>query len=270
MTDTAKKPMDPRPFSTVVSVVVPTHNRKELLSETLQSILNQTFRDFELIVVSDGSTDSTDEMVASIVDTRVRLIRQEKSGQPAMPRNTGIKAARGKYVALCDDDDIWVQDKLAIQVDAMEHNEEAALCYTNGQVMRNGVVGQRPLNRRKIFSNHFYELLKGNVIPNSSVLIRRSVFDSVGFINTDPMFRGIEDYEFWLRIAHDFPMLYVDQPLIKYRVHSNNITFSRSLETMRAIGVVRHVGRIFGISYGLLPTLIVQYAKYWTYKLLLK
>ncbi|MBK9161531.1 MAG: glycosyltransferase [Nitrosomonadales bacterium] len=259
-----------QPFSIMVSVVVPTHNRKELLSETLRSILHQTFRDFELIVVSDGSTDGTDEMVSSIADTRVRLIRQEKSGQPAKPRNTGIREARGKYVALCDDDDIWVQDKLAIQVDAMEHNGEVGLCYTNGQVLRNGVLGERPLNRRKIFNNHFYELLKGNVIPNSSVLIRRSVFDRVGFINTDPVWRGIEDYEFWLRVAHEFPLLYIDQPLIQYRVHSNNITFSRSLETRRAIGVVRHVGRLFGISYGLLPTLVIQYAKYWTYKLLLK
>lgn len=262
--------MGSQAYSPMVSVVVPTHNRKELLAETLQSILDQTFQNFELIIVSDGSTDGTEEMVASMADTRVRLIRQEKSGQPAKPRNMGIKAALGKYIALCDDDDVWFQNKLAIQVEAMEHNEMVALCYTNGLVMRNGVVGQRLLNRRKIFSNHFYELLKGNVIPNSSVLIRRRVFDSVGFINTDPMFRGIEDYEFWLRIAHDFPMLYIDQPLIKYRVHSNNITFSRSLETKRAIGVVRHVGRLFGISYGLLPTLIVQYAKYWTYKLLLK
>jgi glycosyltransferase involved in cell wall biosynthesis len=262
--------MESHPNSPMVSVVVPTHNRQELLAETLKSILDQTFRDFELIVVSDGSTDGTEEMVTSITDTRVRLIRQVKSGQPATPRNTGIKAATGTYIALCDDDDLWFQNKLAVQVEAMEHNKKVALCYTNGLVMRNGVVGQRALNRRKIFSNHFHELLKGNAIPNSSVLIRRDIFGSVGFINTDPLFRGIEDYEFWLRIAHDFPMLYIDQPLIKYRVHSNNITFSRSLETKRAIGVVRHIGRLFGISSGLLPTLIVQYAKYWTYKLLKK
>lgn len=255
----------------VVSVVVPTHNRRELLKETLQSILNQTFRNFELIVVSDGSTDGTNEMVLGLQDSRVHLIQQEKSGQPAKPRNSGIIAAKGVYIALCDDDDLWEPNKLAIQVDALENNQSVAMCYTNGAVLKDGIVQQGRLNRRRIFSNHFNQLLRGNFIPNSSVLIRKSVFDRVGMINTDSTFRGIEDYEFWLRVSHEFIMLYIDQPLIQYRVHTNNITFSRSLETGRAIGVVHHINKKIGISRMLLfKTLSIQYAKYWAYKALFK
>ncbi len=255
--------------SPLVSVVIPTHNRVAFLKETILSILNQTFGDFELIVVSDGSSDGTDEMVSKMTDPRVRLIQQSKSGQPAKPRNTGINASRGKYVGLCDDDDIWEPNKLEIQVKTMEDSNSIDMSYTNGRVLKDGFVYEGALNRRKVFDNHFSELLYGNFIPNSSVLIRKTVFDRVGLINVLDIFRGIEDYEFWLRVAHQCKLVYIDLPLIQYRVHSNNITYSRSLETARAIKVVNYVNKSIHIPKALLiRTMAIQYSKYWVYRLI--
>jgi glycosyltransferase involved in cell wall biosynthesis len=255
--------------SPLVSVIVPTHNRVNFLKETLFSILNQTFSDFELIVVSDGSNDGTDEMVSKIKDSRVSLIQQNKSGQPAKPRNRGISVSKGKYVALCDDDDIWEPNKLEVQVKTMEGSPLIDMSYTNGRVLKNGILFEAALNRRKVFNNHFNELLYGNFIPNSSVLIRRTVFDKIGLINTTDNLRGIEDYEFWLRIAHKCKLEYIDLPLIQYRVHANNITFSRSFETARAIIVVNHIKKSTNIPKALLIRIIaVQYSKYLIYKLI--
>ena len=125
------------------------------------------------------------------------------------------------------------------------------------------------MNRRKVFDNHFNELLYGNFIPNSSVLIRRRVFDKIGLINITDNLRGIEDYEFWLRIAHKCKLEYIDLPLIQYRVHANNITFSRSFETARAISVVNHIKKSINIPKAMLiRTMAVQYSKYWIYRLI--
>jgi glycosyltransferase involved in cell wall biosynthesis len=253
----------------LVSVVVPTHNRVMFLKETLASILNQTFTDFELIVVSDGSTDGTNEMVSELDDTRVRLIAQSQSGQPAKPRNTGILASRGKFIALCDDDDVWEANKLEIQIENMLNDSSFDMCYTNGRVLRDGLVQEGMLNRRKVINGHFNELLYGNFIPNSSVLIKKDVFDRIGLINTANVFRGIEDYEFWLRLSYNCSLLYIDSPLIQYRVHSSNITYSRSYETARAINVIKHLNKLLNIpKWLLLKVLIIQYSKYWIYRLI--
>ena len=102
--------------SPLVSVVLTTYNRADLISETIESILSQTFRNFELIVVDDGSTDNTEEVVRSYNDERVHYIKTDNWGGPAKPRNIGIKKAKGEYIAFCDDDDLWLPNKLEVQL----------------------------------------------------------------------------------------------------------------------------------------------------------
>jgi teichuronic acid biosynthesis glycosyltransferase TuaG len=253
----------------LVSVIIPTHNRVDFLKETLFSVLNQTFSNFEVIVVSDGCNDGTDLMISKINDPRVSFIKQNKSGQPAKPRNRGISLSKGKYVALCDDDDIWEPNKLEVQVKTMEDSPLIDMSYTNGRVLKNGILFEAALNRRKVFDNHFNELLYGNFIPNSSVLIRRTVFDKIGLINFSYNFRGIEDYEYWLRIAYKCKLKYIDLPLIQYRVHTNNITYSRSFETARAISVINHIKKSTNIPKMLFARIMaIQYFKYLIYRLI--
>ena len=99
-----------------ISVIVPTYNRADLISETIESILNQTYKYFELIIVDDGSTDNTEEVIRKFKDSRIKYIKTDNWGGPARPRNTGIKKTKGEYIAFCDDDDIWLPKKLEKQI----------------------------------------------------------------------------------------------------------------------------------------------------------
>jgi glycosyltransferase involved in cell wall biosynthesis len=223
----------------LVTVVVPTYNRARLIGETIESILAQTFSDLELIVVSDGCTDCTEAVVEAFCDRRIRMVRQTNSGGPARPRNIGIELARGKYVAFCDDDDLWMPQKLEKQVAVMERYPDVALCFTRGITFGSGGFFSRRALKRGVRSNHFRALLFGNFIANSSVIVRRNVLTKVGPFNTDRFLHGAEDYEMWLRIAYGHKLIKLDEKLIKYRVHLSNLAADRAKGTRRGIHIVR-------------------------------
>lgn len=226
-------------MSELVSVVIPTFNRAELLGETLHSILAQTLRDIEIIVVSDGSTDNTRAVVEGLGDARAKLIEQANSGGPAGPRNTGVAAARGKYIAFCDDDDLWLPEKLARQVALMEARPELALCYTEGVNFGDSDFFTRNTLGGRLEAGHFAALLYRNFITNSSVLVRRDVLQKVGAFNIDRAVRGTEDYEMWLRISQHHAIAGVHEPLFRYRIHRSNLAGNRSRATLRSIKVLR-------------------------------
>lgn len=223
----------------VVSVVVPTHNRSGLLRETISSILSQTLRGLELIVVSDGSTDDTRQAVESFADPRIVFVEQPASGMPSVPRNRGIALARGRFVALCDDDDVWRPEKLDRQVALMEKHPAAGLCYTNSVTIRDGRVGEVSRIRPDEFAKDFAGLIWKNTICNSSVLVRKEVFEQVGPLDEDPRLCPFDDYEIWLRIAHRYPLVYLDEPLVLYRVHDRNIVGRFAERELIAIRVLR-------------------------------
>jgi glycosyltransferase involved in cell wall biosynthesis len=225
----------------IVSVVVPTYNRADLLGETLESILAQTLREIELILVSDGSTDDTPAVVARIGDPRLKFIEQPNSGGPARPRNVGVRAARGKYVAFCDDDDVWMPEKLAKQVELLEREPDLALCYTEGEYFGDSDIYTRTSLRGRPESRHFDALLYRNFITNSSVMVRRSVFAEVGEFNEDKSLRGTEDYEMWLRISRRHRIAGIHEPLFRYRVHRANLAGNRGKATLRSIKVLREL-----------------------------
>jgi glycosyltransferase involved in cell wall biosynthesis len=223
----------------LVTVVVPTYNRARLIGETIESILAQTFSQIELIVVSDGCTDGTEAVVEAFCDPRITMVRQTNSGGPARPRNAGIELARGKYVAFCDDDDLWMPEKLEKQVAVMERYPGVALCFTRGITFGAGDFFSRRALKRGVRRNHFGALLFGNFIANSSVLVRKSVLATVGPFNTEKFLHGAEDYEMWLRIAYGHKLIKLDEKLIKYRVHRSNLAASRAKGTRRGIHIVR-------------------------------
>lgn len=253
-------------FRPKVSVVVTTYNRVGLLGETLASILGQTFTDLELIVVDNCSRDGTSDYLASPSDPRVRPFTNANNGVIAVNRNLGITQAKGEYVAFCDDDDLWQPDKLRLQVELMEARPDLALCYTNASTF----CGDRMLSPRmvwrRITHHHFLALLQGNYIPNSSVLVRRRVFDEVGLLTTDGSLR--EDYEMWMRIARRFPIAGINQPLIRYRVHPNNAAGNKVGETLRAMRTVRSVAKLLNLPAWLVkPNLAFQFMKCLAYRI---
>lgn len=221
------------PTAPTVSVIVPTHNRADLIGETLRSILAQTFGDFEVIVVDNGSTDGTDRLVEGIGDSRIRYFWQEDSGLPANSRNVGIRLAHGRYVAFLDSDDLWLPGKLELQVAYMEAHPSIAMTFTNAESFETaGTIG-RLIKISMARRSSLAELLMGNFIPGLTVMVRRVCLDAIGFFSEDRDLRGIEDFNLWLRIAARYPFAYLNQCTARYRIHPGNLAASDRIHSIR-------------------------------------
>ena len=200
-----------------VSVIVLTYNRESLVCETIDSILDQTFKDFELIVVDNCSQDGTEKLIQSYPDERIRYYKNENNGVIAVNRNYGIERSHGKYIAFCDDDDLWLPNKLEKQIAVFEEDPQVGLVCTG----RVDLHQDREYPRRgwKDTDFTFKSLLLKNPITGSSVVISKDAIKHTGGFDTNPELFTIEDYDLWLRIAKEFRVKYLNLPLVKYRFH---------------------------------------------------
>ena len=207
--------------SAAVSVVIPTQNRRRLISRAIDSVRAQTRPPNEILVVDDGSTDDTARFVAETYP-EVQLLRQENRGVSAA-RNAGIRAAEGELIAFLDSDDDWLPRKLERQLQAMEASPGALLCHTNEIWIRNG-RRVNPMKKHQKFGGCIFEkALPLCVISPSSVLVDRRLFDEVGLF--DESLPACEDYDLWLRVCARFPVLFVDEPLIvKHGGHEDQLS----------------------------------------------
>lgn len=194
----------------MLSVVIPSYNRASYLKEAVDSVLRQNPRPLEVIVVDDGSTDETAEVLKSF-GSSIIAIRQARMGVSAA-RNTGIRNARGRWIAFLDSDDLWLPGKLAAQMDYLGKNPGPGICQTQEIWIRNG----KRLNPRKIHEKpqgeRFDLLLERCLVSPSAVAIHREIFDEVGLF--DESLPACEDYDLWLRIGCRYPIGLVDKPLI--------------------------------------------------------
>ena len=195
--------------TTPVSVIIPTHNRAGFLPQAIESVLSQSYANFELIVVDDGSIDETQALLAFYGKALVTL-RQENRG-PAAARNTGIRAARYPLLAFLDSDDRFTRQKLALQVAAMEAQPELLISHTQETWFRNGHHLNQKRRHAKEGGDLFARSLELCVVGMSTVMARRELFDRVGLF--DESFPCCEDYELWLRASAHHPFLLVDAPL---------------------------------------------------------
>jgi len=195
----------------LVSVIIPTFNRGYCLEESIRSVLQQSFVDFELIVVDDGSTDNTSELVAKF--PAVKLIRLEKNRGVSFARNRGMVEAQGDCIAFLDSDDLWEKDKLASQVKWIERDFHAV--YTDEIWIRNG-VRVNPMNKHRKYSGDIFRYcLPLCIVSPSSVLLRAEVLREVG--GFDESMPVCEDYDLWLRIAKHYPFHFIAEKLIVKR-----------------------------------------------------
>lgn len=185
-----------------ISVVIPTYNRADTLGRCINSLINQTFKDFEVIVCDDGSTDNTADLIADINHTlNIAYHYMPNSGRPACPRNYGIRMARSPYVAFLDSDDWWTPDKLEKSLQYLATG--ADIVYHDMYLVRNegGRIFRR-MGSRKLFNPVFLDLLSnGNALCNSSVIVRKKLLEDIGLIMEDSNLRVVEDYDTWLRIS---------------------------------------------------------------------
>lgn len=199
--------------NTAVSVIIPTYNRYSLLRRSIESVLAQTDRDFELIIVDDGSTDET-ASVAETYKNSIRYLHQEQNGVSAA-RNRGIRHARGEWICFLDSDDLWHPRKLEIQRSIMEKDPAIQMSYTEEIWYRRG-VRVNPGKRHAKHSGWIFEYcLPLCIISPSSVMIRKSLFREIPpFDETYPV---CEDYDLWLRISRRYPVHLIREPLITKR-----------------------------------------------------
>lgn len=196
-----------------VSVIIPTFNRRRFLGQAIDSVLAQTYTDFELIVVDDGSTDPTPELLAAYGPS-IKVIRQPNQGVSAA-RNAGIRASTGELVALLDSDDHWLPRKLERQIDLFAAHPDAQICQTEEIWIRNGVRVNPKKKHRKHSGMIFEKTLPLCLVSPSAVILRRSLFDEVGLF--DERLPACEDYDLWLRITWKYPVHLIDTPLIVKR-----------------------------------------------------
>jgi glycosyltransferase involved in cell wall biosynthesis len=208
-----------------VSVIIPTHNRANLLERAIRSVLVQTFEDFELLIVDDASTDNTHEIVESIGDTRIRYIRLKKNSGAPIARNTGIKKSRGKFIAFLDDDDEWLPIRLEAQLKKFEKLDDSFGVVYGGFYYVSQESGKiLGKNIPKFRGDVHQYLLKENFIGSPTLLIKRKCFKKAGLF--DPKLTSSQDWDMWLRIAKHYKFDYVADIVAKYYVHGRQISFN--------------------------------------------
>ena len=202
-----------------VSVIIPTYNRAHLISRAIKSVLNQTYQDFEVIVVDDGSTDNTEKIVKSFNDSRIRYIRHEMNRGGAAARNTGIKAARGEYIAFLDSDDEWLPEKLRRQVEYLESSDEKVGVVYCSQYLQDDSTNTVGEPGGDLYTGNVYKyLLRGWCPPTTSLfLVKYRLLTEVGFF--DPSLPSFQDYDLWLRLAQICYFGAVEAPLVIKHTH---------------------------------------------------
>lgn len=208
----------------LVSVIIPTHNRDRTISRALNSVLNQTYKNIELIVVDDASTDNTAVVVGSFNDERIIYIRLDNRSGANAARNVGISVAKGEYIAFQDSDDEWLLEKLERQLEAIcSAREEFKIVYTGYFRFKSYQAFYLPKQDNRIKTGYILKsLLQGNFITTQSLLIHKSVFDDLGVF--DPGLDRLQDWELLIRMAEKYKLLYLDSPLLIAYFSDDSIT----------------------------------------------
>ncbi len=220
---------------------MPVYNGQTYLKDAIDSVLSQSFGDFELLIINDGSTDDTERIIKSYSDERIKYFNFDHNGLVAS-LNFGLKNANGEFIARMDADDICLPERLEKQLKFFEHNYEYVLVGSRavkidqfGEVV--GELDYPPLEWKDIKK---YSLLH-NPFIHPSIMFRKSILDIVGEYRE---FKGADDYEFWTRIIYKYPCANIAEPLLKYRIHTNQMTEKGNLE-MRIGGVFVRIQAIF-------------------------
>ncbi len=204
-----------------ISVIIPTYNRRHTLERAIDSVLSQTFKPFEIIIVDDGSEDGTRNWVQEAYPS-IKYIYQSNNGVSSA-RNKGIRSSRGSWIALLDSDDEWMPEKLEDQVIFINENPGSLFCHTNEIWIRNGVRVNQMKKHKKYGGDIFKYCLDMCRISPSSSLINKEVFEDVGLF--DESLTVCEDYDLWLRITANYTILFLDRPLIKkYGGHTDQLS----------------------------------------------
>jgi glycosyltransferase involved in cell wall biosynthesis len=202
----------------LVSVVIPTYNTSNFLIKAIQSVINQTYKNWELIIVDDGSTDQTRQIVEEFQkkDSRIKYFFQNNKGQGAA-RNLGIKNANGVYIAFLDSDDEFFENKLERVMSYFVKDKNIAFIYSDASIIGDNLYQKRRSEVVTPYSGEIYKkLLFNNFITTSTVVVKKEVLQNCGLFDESDLLRNFEDYDLWLRIAKKYKIEYIPEVLTKY------------------------------------------------------
>lgn len=199
-----------------VSVILPTYNRAHLVRRAIKSVLDQTFRDFELIIVNDNSSDNTDDVIKKINDTRIKIIQNSINLGPAGSRNIGIRNAQGTFISFIDSDDEWYPEKLRLQLETFARSDtKTGMVYCKSCLVKDGktkpYLPYRSIKNKE--GNILPDILRQSFIDTPAVLIRSSVFNTVDVF--DEELKILEDYELFIRVASSYNIKLTNEILLK-------------------------------------------------------
>jgi glycosyltransferase involved in cell wall biosynthesis len=218
-----------------VTVLMSVYNGKKYLREAIDSILGQTFTDFEFLIIDDGSTDSSADIIRSYSDPRVRFIRNEKNMGLTRSLNKGIRLATGEYIARQDADDISLPERLEKQVRFLDQNKDVGLVGTYFFMINEAGKTICVWNRLPEGIDLKKILLKGNPFGHGSVMFRAECIEKVGPYREE--FKSVQDYDLWLRISEVYDVANIPEPLYKWRFHSKSISASGNIKQAKYASV---------------------------------
>jgi glycosyltransferase involved in cell wall biosynthesis len=227
----------------VVSVIIPAYNCELFLADTISSVLNQSFRNFEIIVINDGSTDNTARIAENFVKSgKVKILHQNNSGVSAA-RNRGAEVANGKYLAFLDSDDIWLPDNLIEKLGALKDNPSCGLAHADCEFIDGKGRKTGDLLQGKTGAVHRDLLLwNGTVIPGpSSILVTAEAFNLTG--GFDPLFSTAADQDFFFNLTAKFPVIRVPKILSQYRIHGCNMHMNIAAMEKDHLGVYKKAAK---------------------------
>ena len=208
------------------SVVIPSYNHGRYIGRALQSVMDQTYFNWEVIVIDNHSTDNTDEVISSFADSRIGYLKIHNNGVIAVSRNAGIRVAKGVWIAFLDSDDWWTNDKLQVCFERI--NDNVDLVYHDLETVNNkhGKVERSTQRTRQVMPPVIMDLLlNGNAISNSSAIVRKTIIDKIGGINEKKEMTASEDFNTWVRISRiSEQFIYIPKTLGFYLAHESNIS----------------------------------------------
>jgi glycosyltransferase involved in cell wall biosynthesis len=212
-------------LSPLISIIIPTYNRADLISKAIQSVIDQSYKNWELIVVDNYSDDNTKEVIEAFNDDRILMLFTPRTGSVAASRNLGVSYSKGEWIAFLDSDDWWFPNKLECVHNVIQKQPD--LIYHDLQIVAldGTLLGRKSTRSRKLKDPLYLDLLlNGNDIALSSVVVRRQIFLEVNGMNESPAFFAVEDYDTWLRIAQiTNRFVHIPKVLGAYQLHSGNI-----------------------------------------------
>ena len=200
----------------MVSIIIPTYNRGYIIKKSIDSVLHQTYEDFELIIVDDGSTDGTKQLIDEYEDDRIKYYSYEHNKGVVYARNYGMKMAKGDYIAFQDSDDVWHSDKLEKQLKILEDDYNLDVVYCRLQYVfkdaESIIMPGYDIDEDSMHGNMLKQLLLRNIIPCPCLIMRKECYDSIG--EFDSMFKALEDYDYVLRLSQKYKIEFIEDVLV--------------------------------------------------------